>query len=174
MSTRAGEFVPLVDVISEVGADAARYIFLTRRSDSHLDFDLEVAKAQSMENPVYYVQYAHARLCSVLREAEKAGFDLQERNPDLDLLSLKEELSIIKRLVLYPEILQDSALAYEPHRITAYLQELASEIHSYYNKCRFISEDRPLSDARLYLAQAILFVLKNALSLLGVAAPQRM
>ncbi len=174
MSTRAGEFVPLAEVISEVGADAARYIFLTRRSDSHLDFDLEVAKAQSMENPVYYVQYGHARLCSVLREAEKAEFDLQERNPDLDLLSLREELSIIKRLVLYPEILQDSALAYEPHRITAYLQELASEIHSYYNKCRFISEDRPLSDARLYLAQAILSVLKSALSLLGVAAPQRM
>jgi arginyl-tRNA synthetase len=174
MSTRAGEFVPLAEVISEVGADAARYIFLTRRSDSHLDFDLEVAKAQSMENPVYYVQYAHARLCSVLREAEKAGFYPQERNPDLDLLSLEEELSIIKRLVLYPEILQDAALAYEPHRITVYLQELASAIHSYYNKCRFISEDRPLSVARVYLAQAILIVLKSALFLLGVAAPQRM
>ena len=174
MSTRAGDFVPLAEVISEVGADAARFLFLTRRSDSHLDFDLEVAKAQSMENPVFYVQYAHARLCSVVREAEKAGFDLEGRNPDLDLLSAEEELSIIKRLVTYPEILQDSALAYEPHRITAYLQELASQIHSYYNKFRFISEDRPLSEARLYLAQAILTVLKSALTLLGVAAPQRM
>lgn len=174
MSTRAGDFVPLAEVISEVGADAARFLFLTRRSDSHLDFDLEVAKAQSMENPVFYVQYAHARLCSVVREAEKAGFDLEGRNLDLDLLSAEEELSIIKRLVTYPEILQDSALAYEPHRITAYLQELASQIHSYYNKFRFISEDRPLSEARLYLAQTILTVLKSALTLLGVAAPQRM
>ena len=174
MSTRAGEFVPLAEVISEVGADAARFLFLTRRSDSHLDFDLEVAKAQSMENPVYYVQYAHARLCSVLREAEKAGFDLERRNPDLDLLSLKEELSIIKLLVGYPEVLRDAALSYEPHRITAYLQELASQIHSYYNRYRFITEDRLLSDARLYLAQAILVVLKSALDLLGVTAPQSM
>ena len=174
MSTRAGEFVTLMEVISEVGPDAARFLFLTRRSDSHLDFDLEVAKAQSMENPVFYVQYAHARLCSVLREAEKAGVDLGQMRPDLSRLSLEEELSLIKALVLYPGILQDSALSYEPHRITAYLQELASRIHSYYNKYRFLSEDRPLSEARLYLAQAILIVLKNSLSLLGVAAPERM
>jgi arginyl-tRNA synthetase len=174
MSTRAGEFVTLQEVIAEVGADAARYIFLTRRCDSHLDFDLEVAKAQSMENPVYYVQYAHARLCSVLREAVKSGFDLATLEPDLSLLSQDEELHIIKSLVLYPEILLNSALAYEPHRMTAYLQDLAARIHSYYNKYRFITEDRALSDARLYLAQAILIVLRQALSLLGVAAPERM
>jgi arginyl-tRNA synthetase len=174
MSTRAGEFVSLEEVMSEVGADAARFIFLTRRCDSHLDFDLEVAKAQSMENPVYYVQYAHARLCGVTREAAKAGFDLSRLAPDLSLLSHDEELSLIKALVLYPEVLQASALSYEPHRITVYLQELSSRIHSYYNRFRFISDDRPLSEARLFLAQAVLIVLESALSLLGVAAPERM
>jgi len=174
MSTRAGEFVSLEEVISEVGADAARFLFLTRRCDSHLDFDLEVAKAQSMENPVYYVQYAHARLCSVTREAKKAGHDLEGLNPDLSLLTQEEELALVKALVLYPEILQASVLSYEPHRITAYLQELAGRIHSYYNKYRFLSDDREGSEARLYLAQAMLVVLKSALSLLGVAAPQRM
>jgi arginyl-tRNA synthetase len=174
MSTRAGEFISLEEVISEVGADAARFLFLTRRCDSHLDFDLEVAKAQSMENPVYYVQYAHARLCSVAREAKKAGYDLARLEPDLSLLSGEEDLSLIKALVLYPEVLQASAFAYEPHRITTYLQELASRIHSYYNKYRFLSEDRARSEARLYLAQAMLIVLRSGLSLLGVAAPERM
>jgi len=174
MSTRAGEFVTLKEVLSEVGADAARFLFLTRRSDSHLDFDLEVAKANSMENPVYYVQYAHARLCSVAREAKKAGYDLEHLKPELSLLSVEEELSLTRALVLYPEILQASALSYEPHRITSYLQDLASRIHGYYNKYRFLSEDRPLSEARLYLAQAMRIVLKGALSLLGVSAPERM
>jgi len=174
MSTRAGEFVPLQEVIAEVGADAARFLFLTRRSDSHLEFDLEVAKAQSLENPVYYVQYAHARLCSVLREAEKAGFHLLHQAPEVRLLDREEELSLIKSLVLYPEVIRSSALSFEPHRITVYLQDLASRIHSYYNKFRFLSDDRPLSEARLCLARSILIVLRNALSLLGVSAPERM
>lgn len=174
MSTRAGEFVPLAEVMAEVGKDAARYIFLTRRSDSPLDFDLELAKAQSMENPVYYVQYAHARLSSILREARKASFPETYDAANLDLLSLPEELSLIKKLALYPEIVLGAALSYEPHRLPAYLQELAAQLHSYYNKHRVISKDKSLSLARLALVASIRTVVSNALSLLGVTAPERM
>ena len=174
MSTRAGEFVTLREVMEEVGKDAARFIFLTRRADSPLDFDLEVAKAQSMENPVYYVQYAHARLTSVLREAEKVGLHPPYLDADLSQLDLPEELSLIKRLALYPELIAGAASAFEPHRITAYLQELAAQLHSYYNKHRIISPDRVLSRARLALAASIRTVLHNALAILGVSAPERM
>ncbi len=174
MSTRAGEFVPLAEVMAEVGKNAARYIFLTRRSASPLDFDLELAKAQSMENPVYYVQYAHARLSSILREARKAGFPDRYDAANLELLSLPEELSLIKKLALYPEIVLGAALSYEPHRLPAYLQELAAQLHSYYNKHRVISKDIPLTLARLALVASIRTVVSNALSLLGVTAPERM
>ncbi|MBI5167234.1 MAG: arginine--tRNA ligase [candidate division NC10 bacterium] len=174
MSTRAGEFVTLAEVLAEVGKDAARYIFLTRRSDSPLDFDLELAKAQSLENPVYYVQYAHARLSSILREARKAGFPETYGDADLSLLSLPEEVSLIKKLAFYPEVVLGAALFCEPHRIPAYLQELAAQLHSYYNKHRVISKDRALSLARLALVASIRIVISNALSVLGVTAPERM
>jgi len=174
MSTRAGEFVTLREVVEEVGRDAARFIFLTRRSDSPLEFDLEVAKAQSDENPVYYVQYAHARLSSVLREAEKAGLPGPYQGADLSLLTLPEELALMKRLALYPELILVPASSFEPHRITLYLQELAGELHRYYNKYRIISGDRRLSLARLALVTAIRTVLRNALDILGVSAPERM
>lgn len=174
MSTRAGEFVTLQEVMEEVGKDAARFIFLTRRADSPLDFDLEVAKAQSPENPVYYVQYAHARFTSVLREAEKVGLHPPYLDADLSRLDLPEEFSLIKRLAWYPELIASAASSYEPHRITAYLQDLAAQLHSYYNKYRIISPDRVLSRARLALAAGIRTVLKNALAVLGVSAPERM
>lgn len=174
MSKRSGEFVTLAEVVQEVGRDAARFIFLTRRSDSPLDFDLEVAKAQSLENPVYYVQYGHARISSVLREGEKAGYSGPYLDAPVELLELGEELSLLKQLALYPEVVEASALAYEPHRIPAYLQNLAGELHSYYNKYRIIGADRPLSEARLALVSAIRVVLANALGLLGVTAPERM
>ncbi|MFN3476055.1 MAG: arginine--tRNA ligase [Candidatus Methylomirabilales bacterium] len=174
MSTRAGEFVTLKEVVEEVGKDAARFIFLTRRADSPLDFDLEVAKAQSPENPVYYVQYAHARLTSVLREAEKAGLFPPYTDADLSRLDLPEELSLMKQLSFYPELIFGAASSYEPHRITAYLQDLAAQFHSYYNRHRIISPDRVLSRARLALAAGIRTVLKNALAILGVSAPERM
>ncbi|MFQ5848141.1 MAG: arginine--tRNA ligase [Candidatus Methylomirabilales bacterium] len=174
MSKRSGKFVTLAEVVREVGKDAARFIFLTRRSDSPLDFDLEVAKAQSMENPVYYVQYGHARISSVLREAEKAGVPGPYVGAPLELLDLPEELSLLKQTALYPEVVESAALAYEPHRIPAYLQNLAGELHSYYNKHRIISADRSLTQARLALVSAVRTVLANALGLLGVAAPERM
>ncbi|MCH7896335.1 MAG: arginine--tRNA ligase [candidate division NC10 bacterium] len=174
MSKRSGEFVTLAEVVQEVGKDAARFIFLTRRSDSPLDFDLEVAKSQSLENPVYYVQYGHARLSSVLREAEKAGLPGPYFDSSVALLDLPEELGLMKQLALYPEVVEAAALAYEPHRVPTYLQNLAGELHSYYNKYRIISADRPLSQARLALVSAVRTVLANALGLLGVAAPERM
>jgi len=174
MSKRSGEFVALAEVIQEVGTDAARFIFLTRRSDSPLDFDLEVAKAQSMENPVYYVQYAHARLSSVLREAEKAGVAGPYLDGPVTLLEQPEEVTLLKQLALYPEVVETAAFTYEPHRLPTYLQTLAKELHSYYNQYRILTQDGPLSRARLALVSAIRTVLANALSLLGVAAPERM
>jgi arginyl-tRNA synthetase len=175
MSKRAGNFVALRDVVQEVGADAARYIFLTRRSDSHLDFDLDVAKEQSRENPVYYVQYAHARLASLFREAEAKKIAMPKSDAvNVSLLDLEEEQDIIKVLARYPEIIGDAAHAYEPHRLTYYLQELASLLHNYYFKHRVITKDMARTSARLFLMRQTKTVIKSALSILGVNAPERM
>jgi len=172
MSTRAGEFVTLRDVLDEVGRDAARFIFLTRRSDSPLDFDLELAKEKTAENPVYYVQYAHARISSVIRLAAERNLALD--TADLERLALPEELSLIKQLSLFPEVVEDSARFLEPHRITYYLTQVASTFHSYYNHHRMIQEDTDLARARLFLAQAVRIVLRNGLEFLGVLAPAKM
>ena len=175
MSTRAGEFVTLREVLDEVGKDAARFIFLTRRSDSPLDFDLDLAKKQSNENPVYYVQYAHARVCSILAVAQSQGFIIEDLDTKtLHRLTLPEERSLCKHLTEYPEEIHQAALKLEPHRIPFYLGELAAQFHHYYNHHRIIQEDRELSQARLILSQAIGTVIKNALKLLGVSAPQKM
>jgi len=178
MSKRAGEFVTLRDVVQEVGSDAARYIFLTRRSDSHLDFDLDVAKEQSRENPVYYVQYAHARIASLFREAEGRNIRIPERDAvNVSLLDLAEEQAIIKKLAQYPEVIEEAALAYEPHRLTYYLQDLAGLLHNYYFKHRIISDDAgriALTEARLFLMKQVKTVVQSALGILGVAAPERM
>lgn len=178
MSTRAGEFVTLREVIDEVGKDAARFIFLTRRSDSPLDFDLELAKTQSNDNPVYYVQYAHARLCSVFEVAKERDVSCEWLDggpaPKFELLVLPQELAIIKMLGEYPEVLASSARCLEPHRIPYYLNELVSLFHSYYNQNRILGDDSDLTQARLYLATAIRLVIGNALRLLGVTAPQKM
>jgi len=175
MSTRSGEFVTLREVLDEVGKDAARYNFLMRRSDSHLDFDLELAKKQSSENPVYYVQYAHARICSILKMAQDRGIVLPVY-ADIDpaLLKEQEEKKLIKMLVRYPEIIYGAAKSLEPHRVTFYLNELAGIFHSYYNKNKVISEDRNLTAARLFLVKATRIVLQNALKILGVSAPEKM
>ena len=175
MSTRAGEFISLREVLDEVGKDAARYIFLTRRSDSPLDFDLDLAKKQSNENPVYYVQYAHARVCSVLDVARSQGFEIES----LDLttvhrLNSPEERRLCKHLSEYPEEVNQAAMKLEPHRITFYLGELAAQFHYYYNHHRIIQADRELSDSRLILSLAVGTVIKNALNLLGVSAPEKM
>ncbi|MFZ5450419.1 MAG: arginine--tRNA ligase [Thermodesulfobacteriota bacterium] len=175
MTTRGGTFVTLREVIDEVGKDAARFIFLTRRPDSHLDFDLEVAKTQSPENPVYYVQYAHARLASVFRQAEAQKIPVPEPDPGLfPLLELPEETALLKMLAHYPELVEAAARNLEPHRLTYFLTELASQLHSYYYKHRFISEDAALTRARLCLVQAIQSVLAHGLGILGVEAPETM
>ncbi len=175
MSKRAGDFVTLRDVVQEVGADAARYIFLTRRSDSHLDFDLDVAKEQSRENPVYYVQYAHARLASLFREAETRGIAVPARDAaDVSLLDVEEEQNIIKMLAKYPEVVEEAALAHEPHRLTFYLQDLAGLLHNYYFKHRVITEDTGRTGARLFLLKQVRTVIRSSLNILGVNAPERM
>ncbi len=175
MSTRAGEFVTLRAVVDEVGRDAARYNFMMRRSDSHLDFDLDLAKRQSNENPVYYVQYAHARISSILRTAVEKGFAIP-RYPEIDpaVLTLPEEVALIKAVIRYPEVVEAAARALEPHRLTFYLNDLAGTFHSYYNKNRVISEDPTLSRARLYLVRCIGQAVRNALAVLGVTAPEKM
>ena len=175
MSKRAGTFVTLRDVVQDVGADAARYIFLTRRSDSHLDFDLDVAKEQSRENPVYYVQYAHARLASLFREAESRGMKVPPADAvNIALLDLEEEQNIIKALARYPEMIEEAALAYEPHRLTFYLQDLAGLLHNYYFKHRVITEDAARTAAKLFLMKQVKTVIGSALKVLGVTAPEKM
>ncbi len=190
MSKRSGEFITLREVIEEVGADTAKFIFLTRRADSHLDFDIDIAKEQSAENPVFYVQYAFARIASIFRQAyekkvksyelrgksEKSGEEEKDRVQGIDLSFLKEaeEISIIKKLLQYPMMFEGAALSFEPHRITFYLQELAKLFHSYYNKHRVITDNEALTSARLCLCRAVQAVLEEGLKMLGVSAPERM
>ena len=175
MSTRSGEFVTLREVLDEVGKDAARYNFLMRRSDSHLDFDLDVAKKQSNENPVYYVQYAHARISSIIRMAQERGVAMPAHQKiDAALLAEPEEKTLIKMMARYPEILEGAAKSLEVHRITFYLNELAGVFHSYYNKNKVITDNNDMTAARLVLIDAIRVVLANALKILGVSAPEKM
>ena len=175
MSKRAGEFVTLKEVIDEVGADTTKFIFLTRRSDSHLEFDLEMAKTQSSENPVFYVQYANARINSIFAHAREKAIPVDDfSTTDLNALSLPEELRIIKKLLTYPMVFEGAVNAHEPHRITFYLQELAGMFHPYYNRCKVVTEDPALSAARLALCEAVRIVLKDGLELLGITAPEKM
>jgi arginyl-tRNA synthetase len=175
MSKRAGEYVTLRDVVSEVGRDAALYFFLMRKLDTHLEFDLELAKRQSTENPVYYVQYAHARLSSVMRQAGERGITpLTEDRVDLDRLTLPEEMDLLRQLAQYPDLVEGAAEALEPHRLIFYLQDLAALLHHYYFQHRILSEDDSLTQARLALTRAVRTVLRNGLGILGVAAPDRM
>ena len=175
MGKRSGNFITLREVIDEVGADACRFFFLMRRCDSQLDFDLELAKQQSSDNPVYYVQYAHARVCSINRTAAEAGVKLPAPGEvDVSGLTLDEELSLARHLERFPETVAGAALNYEPHRVIFYLQELAARFHSYYNRQRVLVDDPVLSQARLYLVNAVRVVLENALHLMGVSAPEKM
>ena len=175
MSKRAGEFVTLRDVVDEVGKDAALFFFLMRRLDSPMDFDLELAKRQSNENPVYYVQYAHARLCSVGRQAAEQGIRLKDpKQVRLDLLTEPEELKLMKRLDAFPKLIEEGARALEPHRLTFYLLDLAGLLHNYYFKHRIISANEELTQARLLMVGAVRTVMASALEILGVTAPERM
>jgi arginyl-tRNA synthetase len=175
MSTRAGEFVTLKDVISEVGRDAARFIFLTRHYDSPLDFDLELAKKKTSDNPVYYVQYVHARISSIIRKAaEREISDIVTDDEAIAMLIQPEEVELMKALARYPETIENSAKLMEPHRITFFLMNLASLFHAYYNKHRVLTDDLVLSRGRLYLITAVQKVIRNGLTLLGVSAPDKM
>ena len=175
MSKRAGEFVTLREVIEEVGADITKFIFLTRRPDSHLEFDLETAKAQSSENPVFYVQYAYARINSIFVRSGEKGIDAGKlSDADMQLLSAPEELRLIKKLLMYPMVFEGAVIAREPHRITFYLQELAGMFHAYYNRYRVIGDDVSVTRARLALCEAIRIVLKDGLGILGISAPEKM
>jgi arginyl-tRNA synthetase len=172
MSTRAGEFVTLRELRSEVGNDAARFFYVLRKSDQHLDFDLDLAKSQSNENPVYYVQYAHARVCSVL---EQWGGDPAElAGADVAALVSEHETALLALLLEYPDAVESAARELAPHLIAFYLRELAAGFHSYYNAARFLVDDESVKRARLALAAAVRQVLRNGLALLGVSAPDRM
>jgi arginyl-tRNA synthetase len=176
MSKRAGEMVTLKEVIDEIGPDATRFFFLMLSADSHLDFDLELAKKHSMDNPVYYVQYAHARISSILSEAKKAGFDVSRaaKSARLSLLKDEAEFALIKKLASYPDELLEAASSLLPHRIINYSRDLSATFHNFYHRLRVITSDKPLTEARLSLVFAARIVLKNVLKLLNISAPDKM
>jgi arginyl-tRNA synthetase len=172
MSTRRAQYVTLDELLDEVGVDAVRFFFLLRKSDSHLEFDLELAKQQSTDNPVYYVQYAHARIASVLRQAAEKGIAAEGGDPRL--LVEEEEMELIRRLVQLPEVIEAAAGDLEPHRVAFYLMDFAGAFHRYYNRHRVITDDPNLTRARLLLVRNAQRVARMGLGLLGVNAPDRM
>jgi arginyl-tRNA synthetase len=175
MSKRAGEFITMEDLVEEVGKDAARFFFLHRSPESHLDFDLDLAVEQSNENPVFYVQYAHARIASILRQAGEMGVSLPSSDQvKLELLTHDSELAMIKQLAALPEELLTAAVQREPHRMTRYALELAGLFHSFYTHCHILGEEEQLRDARLVLVMQVQRVLRKVLDILGVDAPDQM
>ncbi|MBD3671879.1 MAG: arginine--tRNA ligase [Gammaproteobacteria bacterium] len=176
MSTRSGDFITLRQLRKEVGNDAARFFYVMRKAEQHLDFDLDLAKSQSNDNPMYYIQYAHARVSSVLRQLQEKGFQYQRAAglAHLDRLTESHEEAILTRLDRYPETLEAAALNHEPHQLVHYLRELANDFHTYYNAHQFIVDDDALRNARLALIEAVRTVIANGLTLLGVSAPESM
>ena len=176
MSSRSGEFVTLRELRHEVGNDAARFFYVMRKCEQHMDFDLDLAKSQSADNPVYYIQYAHARVMSVMRQLEEKGlvWDRDAGAAALPRLTEKHEQSLMVRLSRYPELVEAAALHHEPHLVAHFLRELANDFHTYYNAHQFLVEDAGLRNARLNLIQATRQVIANGLGLLGVSAPERM
>jgi arginyl-tRNA synthetase len=176
MSTRAGEFVTLRQLRGEVGNDAARFFYVMRSHDQPLDFDLELAKSRSNDNPVYYIQYAHARVSSVLRQlaAKELGFERDAGLANLALLTTSQEAAMLTALDRYPEIIQLAGALRAPHTLVHYLRDLANAFHTWYNAEQFIVEDAPLRNARLVLALAVQQVVRNGLTLLGVSSPETM
>ena len=175
MSKRAGEAITLDELIDEVGADPARFALLSRSNDSTIDFDIEVVTRQSMDNPVFYVQYAHARVASLLRVAAEQGVELQPiGDVDLSLLATDSELDLMRTLAELPEVIATAADSLAPHRLTRYAEEVAAAFHRFYTECRVVTEDAPLTQARLRLSQAAKQVIAAALGLIGVSAPESM
>jgi arginyl-tRNA synthetase len=176
MSTRSGQFITLRELRADTGRDAARFFYVMRKSEQHLDFDLDLAKSRSQDNPVYYIQYAHARICSVQRQLREKGWQFnQESDTDNpDLLTDSHEQALLAKLAAWPETVLSAAINYEPHQISYYLRELANEFHAYYNACQILVDDLKLRNARLSLCFAVRQALRNGLDLLGVSAPETM
>ena len=172
VSKRSGDIVTLSELVEEVGADVCRFFFLSRSADSQMDFDLELAKKQSADNPVYYVQYAHARIASILRLAQERG--ISYRDGDVSLLTTEPELTLIRKMLLLPELVETIATTLEPHHLTYYAQDLATVFHSFYKQCRVVSKDEALTKARLKLVEAAKTVLSRTLHLMGMTAPEQM
>lgn len=176
MSTRSGEFVTIRQLRKEVGRDAARFFYVMRKSEQHLDFDLDLAKSQSSDNPVYYVQYAHARICAVLRQAQEKQLQVTPSagEENLELLTAPHEQALLTRLSRFPEVVQAAAMKHEPHQLCHYVRDLANDFHTYYNAHPFLVDETALRDARIKLILSTRQVLKNGLALLGVSAPESM
>jgi arginyl-tRNA synthetase len=174
ISKRAGSYVTVRDLIDEVGRDAVRYFFLMRKGDSQLKFDLELARRQSDENPVYYIQMAHARMCGIFRVGGIDAAGISAEKVDFSVLSLPEEQELMKALLDFPSVVAGAAEALEPHRIAGYLHDTAGKAHLWYHKAHVLNEPEPLMNARLVLARATQVVIGNGLSILGITAPERM
>ena len=174
MSTRSGEFITMRELFEEVGLDAARFLYVLRKPEQHMDFDLDLAKTQSNDNPVYYVQYAHARICSVFRQLQERGISFDLHDADISVLSEAQELDLLRLLSRYPDVVGQAARKYEPHQIAYFARELANGFHTYYNAYPFINSEDSLRLARLSLIDATRQILANALNLLGVSAPTTM
>ena len=173
MSKRAGTAIPLRELMAEVGTDAARYFFLMRSTDSQLDFDLDLAKSQSSDNPVYYIQYAHARICSIFRQAREAGLKL-DGEPKFALMTSTAEVDLINKIFEYPAEIEKAAAEYAPQRIARYVYDLATTFSAFYRDCRILGVETDLARARLALLKVTAHTIEHALNLLGVSAPERM
>jgi arginyl-tRNA synthetase len=174
MSTRKANFITLDELVADVGADVVRYFFIMRTISAHLNFDLALARQQSDENPVYYLQYAHARISSILRYAGRETDGMDQPSPHLDLLTTPEEMALIKLLLRFPETVESCAITFEPHRIADYLHDVAGAFHVFYHKCRVVTDDGEMTAARLALCRAAQIVLRNGFSILGIASPDQM
>ena len=176
MSTRSGEFITLKELIKEVGKDAARFFYIMRKNEQHLDFDLELAKSESNDNPVYYIQYAHARICSVFRQMNEKGYTFfqSKKLSDLSTLTEDHEIKLLRSLAKYPDVIESAAVSFEPHQLAYYLKDLANDFHAYYNVNQFLVEDDLIRNARLSLIDATRQVIRNGLLQLGVSSPEEM
>ena len=176
MSTRSGEFITLKELIKEVGKDAARFFYIMRKNEQHLDFDLELAKSESNDNPVYYIQYAHARICSVFRQMNEKGYTFfqSKKLSDLSTLTEDHEIKLLRSLAKYPDVIESAAVSFEPHQLAYYLKDLANDFHTYYNVNQFLVKDDLIRNARLSLIDATRQVIKNGLLQLGVSSPEEM
>ena len=174
MSTRSGQFVAMRELYEEVGSDAARFFYVMHKPSQHMDFDIDLAKSKTNDNPVYYIQYVHARICSVFRQLEERNLSFDETKVALDVLVEPEETALIKLMTLHEEILHKAADGYKPHLLLNHLRNLATKFHAYYNNCAFLVDDETVRNSRLLLLQAVKLLIADGLRLIGVSAPERM